>query len=50
MKLKPLSRLIRSVAKYFWAYGSQDSWRAIYSLLERSDGCTLLDLDCENGE
>ena len=41
--------LIRRIAEYFWNYGASDSWRAIYSLFERNDGCVLLDLGCGDG-
>jgi ubiquinone/menaquinone biosynthesis C-methylase UbiE len=42
-----MSKAIRKIAKYFWYYGASDSWRAIYSLLEKSD--VLLDLGCGDG-
>jgi len=49
MRFKRLDKLIRRIAEYFWYYGSSDAWRAIFSLLERNDGASLLDLGCGDG-
>jgi SAM-dependent methyltransferase len=49
MRFKPLDKLVRRMAEYFWYYGASDSWRAIFSLLERNDGASLLDLGCGDG-
>jgi SAM-dependent methyltransferase len=37
------------MTEYFWYYGASDSRRAIFSLLERTDGVSLLDLGCSDG-
>jgi len=44
------SKFIRKIAEYFWNYAASDGWRAIYSLLEKNDGCTSLDLGCGDGK
>jgi len=49
MRFKPLDKLVRRMAEYYWYYGASDSWRAIFSLLERNDGASLLDLGCGDG-
>jgi len=44
-----LDKLIRRMAEYYWYYGASDSWRAIFSLIERNDCASLLDLGCGDG-
>jgi len=41
--------IVKRLVSYFWYYGASDSWKAIYSLLEKADGVVLLDLGCGDG-
>jgi len=50
MRFKPLGKFVRRMAEYYWYYGASDSWRAIFSLLERNDGASLLDWDAVMAE
>jgi trans-aconitate methyltransferase len=49
MRFKPLDKLVRRMAEYYWYYGASYSWRAIFSLLERNGDASLLDLGCGDG-
>jgi trans-aconitate methyltransferase len=44
-----LGKHIRRMDKYFWYYCASDSWRVIFSLLERNDNASLLDLGFGDG-
>jgi ubiquinone/menaquinone biosynthesis C-methylase UbiE len=49
MRFKLLGKLVRRMAEYYWYYCASDSWRAIFSLLERNGGASLLDLSYGDG-
>ncbi|MEM3465488.1 MAG: class I SAM-dependent methyltransferase [Candidatus Jordarchaeales archaeon] len=49
MKFRILDKLIEKIAKRLWYDGASGSWEAIFSLLEKHKGSTLLDFGCGDG-